>query len=369
MPPRKKGSTAASRRKKPTVPEIVKRLIEIDRRILKLCNERAQLVKSNASPDQLARVLDGRRQKAWQDLLKEQEGPIDEAAAQAIFRELDSVTRSLVRDTRATFLGPEFSYSHLAAIERFGTSSELIPVTSISAVFQAVNRGEVEFGIVPIENSTDGRIADSLDMFSKLPVRICGEVPMRIHHNLLAKCEVSKIKEVHSKPQALSQCRDWLSRNLPKARTVATSSTTAAAESASKRTGVAAIASQQAGVNYDLNVVAPNIEDNPNNITRFAVISTETAPRTGKDKTSLMFELDHQPGALADAMAIFKRNRLNLTWIESFPKQGSRNEYLFFVELEGHLVDLMVKRAIRALEKKTVRIDILGSYAKMDPIG
>ena len=365
----KKSATTTTRRKKLTAAELVKRITELDRRILKLCNDRARLIKNHVTPDQLSRVLDGRRQKSWRELLSASPGPIDDAAARAIFRELDSATRALVRTTRAAFLGPEFSYSHLAAIERFGLSSELVPVASISAVFQAVNRQEVQFGIVPIENSTDGRIADSLDMFSRLPVRICGEVPMRIHHNLLAKCELSKIKEVHSKPQALSQCREWLLRNLPKIRTVATSSTTAAAEHASKKPGVAAIASRQAGVNYQLDLVAANIEDNPNNLTRFAVIGAEAAPRSGKDKTSLMFELAHQPGALADAMGIFKRNRLNLTWIESFPKQGSRNEYLFFVELDGHQTDLLVRRAIRALGKKTVRIEILGSYAKMDPIG
>jgi chorismate mutase/prephenate dehydratase len=192
---------------------------------------------------------------------------------------------------------------------------------------------------------------------------------MRIHHFLLGKCDLGRVREVHSKPQALSQCREWLSRHLPKVRTRTTASTTAAAESAAKKAGVAAIASKQAGVNYDLDVIAANIEDNPNNLTRFVVIGTEVAPRSGNDKTSLMFELTHQPGALADAMVVFKRSRLNLTWIESFPKQGSTNEYLFFVELEGHQADLLVRRAIRALEKKTVRIDVLGSYAKREPVG
>ncbi|MCP4193393.1 MAG: prephenate dehydratase [Planctomycetaceae bacterium] len=344
-------------------------MAELDRRILQLCNDRAQLLLNQVPPNQLTRVLDGRQQKSWREILSENPGPIDEGGARAIFREMDSAARAVVTTTRVAFLGPEFSYSHLAAIERFGQSSELVPVTSISAVFETVNRKEVQYGIVPVENSTDGRIADSLEMFSRLPVKICGEVPMRIHHNLLAKCELSKIKEVHSKPQALSQCRDWLQKNLPKSRPIATSSTTAAAEHAAKKPGVAAIASCQAGANYQLDVIAANIEDNPNNLTRFAVIGGKAAPRSGHDKTSLMFELAHQPGALADAMNTFKRNQLNLTWIESFPKQGSPNEYLFFVELDGHHTDAPVRQAIMALEKKTVRIETLGSYAKMNPIG
>ena len=135
---------------------------------------------------------------------------------QAIFRELDSASRALVRATRAAYLGPEFSYSHLAAIERFGQSGELVPVSSIGAVFEAVNRGDVQYGLVPIENSTDGRIVDTLEMFAKIPVKVCGEVPMRIHHFLLGKCDLANVREVHSKPQALSQCRDWLSRHLPR---------------------------------------------------------------------------------------------------------------------------------------------------------
>ncbi|MDG2384375.1 MAG: prephenate dehydratase [Pirellulaceae bacterium] len=366
---KKNSSPSSTRRKKLTASELVKSIAELDRRILRLCNDRAQLLLNQVTPDQLTRVLDGRRQKSWRKLLNNNPGPINEAGVRAIFRELDSAARAVVTTTRVAFLGPEFSYSHLAAIERFGQSTQLVPVTSISAVFEAVNRKEVQYGIVPVENSTDGRIADSLDMFSRLPVRICGEVPMRIHHNLLAKCELTKIKEVHSKPQALSQCRDWLQKNLPNARPIATSSTTAAAENAAKNLGVAAIASCQAGANYRLDVMATNIEDNPNNLTRFAVIGENAAPSSGNDKTSLMFELAHQPGALADAMNTFKRNQLNLTWIESFPKQGSPNEYLFFVELDGHQTDSPVRQAIMTLEKKTVRIETLGSYAKMKPIG
>jgi chorismate mutase/prephenate dehydratase len=242
-------------------------------------------------------------------------------------------------------------------------------VATIAAVFEEVNEGHVDAGLVPIENSTDGRIVDTLDMFVRLPVRICGEVQMRIHHNLLGKGPRAEVREVCSKPQAISQCREWLAKHLPQARTVPLTSTAAAAQRAMEDPRVAAIASRQAAINYGLDVLAKNIEDHPDNLTRFAVIGRQSGERTGHDKTSLMFELTHQPGTLADAMAIFKRHRLNLTWIESFPKPGSKQEYLFFVELEGHHQSLRVRRAIAALAKKTVRLEILGSYAKTEPVG
>ena len=238
-----------------------------------------------------------------------------------------------------------------------------MPVAAIRSVFEAIHHGDARYGIVPIENSTDGRIVDTLEMFVRLPVCICGEVQMRIHHCLLGNGTLSEVHEVHSKPQALSQCRQWLSSQLPRVRTIATASTTAAAQNAVKQPTVAAIASRQAGINYGLSVLAESIEDNPENITRFAVIGSEAADRTGCDKTSLLFELTHEPGTLADVMAAFKRHRLNLTWIESFPKKGSQNEYLFFVELEGHPKDLVVRKALKSLERKTVSIRILGSYA------
>lgn len=170
-----------------------------------------------------------------------------------------------------------------------------MPVATISSVFEALNRGQADFGLVPIENSTDGRVSDTLDMFARLPVRICGEVQLRIHHHLLGRCRRAAVREVYSKPQALSQCRTWLAQHLPDARTVETGSTTAAARVAVDKPAAAAIASRQAGINYGLDFIAQNIEDNPNNVTRFAVIGDRPAKRTGNDKTSLMFELPHQP--------------------------------------------------------------------------
>jgi len=275
--------------------------------------------------------------------------------------------RSLARELRVAFLGPEYSYSHLAAIHRFGQSVEFTSVGSIAAVFEEVNRGHSDFGLVPIENSTDGRIADTLDMFTRLPVRICGEVELGIRHTLLGKCSRSDVKEVYSRPQALSQCRNWLAKHLPAARTVEVTSTSTAAQLAIEKPGAAAIASLEAGVHYGLDILAERIEDNPANTTRFAIIGEHSARRTGADRVAMMFQIEHRSGALVDALSVFKRNRLNMTWIESFPIPGSERAYLFFVELEGHEADARVRRATAALERKTLRLKILGSFPKNVP--
>jgi chorismate mutase/prephenate dehydratase len=241
---------------------------------------------------------------------------------------------------------------------------EYVPVGSIAAVFEEVNRGHCDYGLVPIENSTDGRIADTLDMFTRLPVQICGEVNLPIHHCLLGRCARSDVQEVYSRPQALSQCRNWLARHLPQARTIEVTSTSTAAQLARDKPGAAAIASIQAAVHHGLDVLAEDIEDQQDNVTRFAVIGQHAAGRTGRDKTALMFEVAHRPGSLADALAIFKRNRLNLTWIESFPIARPEGGYLFFAELEGHEHDKRVERATQALARRAVRLTVLGSYAK-----
>lgn len=276
---------------------------------------------------------------------------------------------------RVAYLGPEDSYSHLAALERFGDGAELTPVASIHAVFDEVAGGACALGVVPLENSTHGRVTDTLEAFSRTSVAICGEAPMRIHHCLLGRGPRGGVRRVVSKPQALSQCAHWLAEHLPRVEQVASASTSDAARMAADDPAVAAIASEQAGVRYGLRALARRIEDQKDNVTRFAVIGPEPAPRTGEDKTALMFELAHQPGALADGMAVFKRQNLNLTWIESFPIPGSRTEdlsggrYLFFVELLGHQADEAVGRAVAALGKKCLRLRVLGSYARARVLG
>ena len=296
-------------------------------------------------------------------------GPLSGEAVRAVFRELVSGSRAVQMPLRVAYLGPEFTFSHLAAIERFGHSAELAPVNTIAAVFEEVERGQTTFGVVPMENSTDGRVSDTLECFSRSHVRICGELPLRIHHCLLGTGKRDEVKTVYSKPQPLSQCRNWLARHMPHANLVEVGSSAEAARRAKGDPQAAAVASAQAGVNYGLPIMAPNIEDNPDNVTRFAVISAETALPSGRDKTALMVEIAHQPGALADAMAIFKRNKLNMTWIESFPIPGARGRYLFFIEFVGHENDRPAHRAIATLAKNALRLEVLGSYAQTEPVG
>ncbi|MGD9126521.1 MAG: prephenate dehydratase [Planctomycetia bacterium] len=289
--------------------------------------------------------------------------PLDPEVVRAIFRELSSGARASLHRLRIAHLGPQHSYSHLAAIEYFGQSVEFQPVATIRSVFEEVQNGQADFGIVPLENSTDGRVSDTLDMFTKLHVRICGEVNLPIQHALMANCAREEVKEVRSKPQALSQCRGWLAEHVPGAKLVNVSSTSDAARAASEEKGVAAVASVQAGTFFGLDILAENIADNPLNTTRFSVIGSETARRTGNDKTAIMYQLEDKAGALATSLGIFRRNQLNLTWIESFPIPGEDRAYLFFIELEGHENDVRVRRAIESLQKKTIQLKVLGSFA------
>ena len=281
-----------------------------------------------------------------------------------LLRHASSICLRSVTQLRAAYLGPEHSYSHLAAVKYFGDATEFAPVASIPAVFEAVGRGDATTGLVPIENSTDGRIVDTLGMFVRQEMQICGEVLLPIHHNLLSKTSRSEIKEVHSKPQALSQCREWLAKNLPSATLHENSSTTAAAKLASEQAGVAAVASIEAGRQYGLDVINASIEDNQNNVPRFAVLGRDEPAPSGDDKTSLLFQVNHQPGALADVMNVFKQESLNLTWIESFPAPKAPSEYLFFVELTGHRSQPAVSKTIEILSASTRRLDVLGSYPK-----
>ncbi len=349
--------------------ELRQRVDELDHQLLEQMNKRAELVlqigKLKREEEKFGYDPQRERQILAR-LAKANSGPLDEHMVVAVFRELISGCRSLAAPRRVAYLGPEFSYSHIAAIQRFGQAAELLPVGSIKAVFEEVIRETADYGLVPMENSTDGRIADTLNMFARTPTRICGEVQLRIHHNLLAACPRGEITDVYSKPQALSQCRDWLAKHLPQAQLHETTSTTAAAEIAAEKQGAAAVASRQAGVNYGLDVAAANIEDNPNNVTRFAVIGHQADEPTDNDKTALIFEVDHKPGALADAMNLFKQSGLNLTWIESFPLPDRPSEYLFFVELEGHETDERVKKALSALKNESQRLDVLGSYARTE---
>jgi chorismate mutase/prephenate dehydratase len=343
----------------------------LDRELLKLASRRAGLTAKwiQAQSNPLKVLFSPVADEHLTELIERSNpGPLPEAAIRGMFRELISGARSLVKTLRIAYLGPAYSFTHLAAMERFGTSATYVPVNSIAAVFEEVNRGHADYGIAPIENSTDGRVVDTLDMFTRLPLKICGEVQLAIHHNLLARCQRGEVTEIYSKPQALSQCREWLSRNMPQARLIEVTSTSTAAQLARDKFGAAAVASRQAGVQYELQVIAENIEDNKSNVTRFAIIGDEATKPTGHDKTALLLQIPHKPGSLAEALTTFKKNSINLTWIESFPLKGPEVGYVFFLDFEGHAGDARSKRMLAELERKAVRLELLGSYPRCEPV-
>jgi chorismate mutase/prephenate dehydratase len=344
---------------------------KFDVQILDLLNKRAAIASQigKVKADQGGDIFSAaREEEVISNIVDANKGPLGETSLRAIFRELISGSRAIQKMQKVAFLGPEYSYSHIAAIERFGESVDYMRVGSIGAVFEELGRRHIELGVVPLENSTDGRIADTLDCFLRYPeVKICSEIRLRVHHNLLANCDQTEIRRVYSKAQALSQCRNWLSKNLPHATTHEVNSTADAARLAQSEPFAAAVASRQAGVRYGLKTLFPNIEDYSDNETRFAVIGLADSGKTGHDKTALMFQIGHTPGALADVLAIFKANRINLTWIESFPYKEAKGEYVFFVDFEGHRDEPKVKKALQSLEKYCDVVTILGSFPMAKP--
>ncbi len=219
--------------KSPTLEALRAKIDRLDQQLLKVMNQRAKIaleIGKFKDANGISAYAPAREGEVLRRVSALNEGPLSERCIRAIYRELISGSRSLEKQLRIAYLGPAYTYSHLAAIHRFGQSVEMVPVATIAAVFEEINGGQADHGIVPIENSTDGRVADTLDMFARLPVRICGEVQLRIHHNLLGKCSRADVKEVYSKPQALSQCRNWMARHLPTARTIEVTSTTTAAQ-------------------------------------------------------------------------------------------------------------------------------------------
>jgi chorismate mutase / prephenate dehydratase len=338
----------------------------LDQQILKLINERSGLAADigKVKTEQGGYVFSpDREEEVIQKLLDSNKGPLDAVTVRAIYREIMSGSRALQRPLKVAFLGPEYSFSHLAAVERFGQSMEFLRVGTIAAVFEEVNRRHADFGVVPLENSTDGRVADTLDMFIRMPqLKINSEIRLRIHHNLLANCDQPEIRRVYSKGQALSQCRNWLSKNVPHASLHEVSSTADAAMLAQREQGAAAVASRQAAVKYSLRILYTNIEDVPDNETRFAIIGTQEVGKSGNDKTAIMFRIAHAPGALVDALNVFKQNKINLTWIESFPARTGKPEYVFFADFDGHAEDPKVKRALNALQEYCHTVTVLGSF-------
>jgi chorismate mutase/prephenate dehydratase len=271
----------------------------------------------------------------------------------------------LQRPFRVAHLGPFATFTHMAALRHFGASAEYVPVRTIGDVFTEVERDRADVGVVPIENSTEGVVTHTLDMFLDSDLTICAEVVLEIRHFLLSvDGEKNKIARVYSHPQALAQCRNWLRKNLPGINIHEVASTSEAARLAAVDRDAAAIASEFAGDYYNLKPVARGIEDLANNFTRFLVIGREMGPKSGRDSTALVFSVKDRPGILFEALGHFAKRGINLSKIESRPLKGRAWEYVFFVEMDGHISDQGIKDALQALENDCVFIKVLGSFPK-----
>lgn len=290
-------------------------------------------------------------------------GPLSAEAIIAIYRQIISASRALQRPLAVACLGPEHTFSHMAALAHFGEASEITTVQNIDDVFGAVERDAADYGIVPVENSIEGIVARTLDSLFERNVSICAETRMAVHHNLIAQCEIAEIEAVHSHPQALAQCRKWLSTHIPKAELIDEASTAAAAYCVSQTSNHAAIATVAAADANNMQILAANIEDQPNNQTRFFAISKHSAAPTGRDKTSLVFMAKHQPGALYHALTPFSDYNINLTLIQSRPAHGAtQGPYYFYVDFDGHSDTLPTSAAIEALRETCSFVKLLGSY-------
>lgn len=340
---------------------------ELDAEIVQLLNRRAEVVVEIGKIKQQtnAPIYAPDREKAVLTKLRQlNQGPLPDRCLEAVYRELMSGSFALERPLRIGYLGPTGSFSHAAVVRKFGSSVEYFPLGDIAAVFQEVVRGHIDYGLVPVENSIHGGVIDTLDSFLHSSSRICAEVLINIHHNLMARQPWEKITQIYSKPEVFSQCRNWLSAVGKDRSLTAVASSSKAAELAAQEEGVAAIGSSLAGEFYNLHTLFENIEDNPDNITRFFVIGRETARRTGDDKTAIMFTTAHKPGALAEVLDVFKESGINLTDIEKRPSQKVNWEYYFFIDAQGHVDDANMQQAIKLAGHHCLQLTVLGSYPR-----
>ena len=342
----------------------------IDKKVMELLNLRADIskkigqVKNRKGIDIYA---PDRESEIYKSIAQNNSGPLSDNTLKAVYREVMSGTLSLEGPIKIAYLGPPATFTHLASLKKFGSSVGYADCTTISEIFKEVEKTRADYGVVPIENSIEGMVTHTLDMFIDTDLKICSEVLLDISHNLLSKVrKLSSIKSIYSNPQVFGQCRNWIEKNLPRAELVEVSSTTRAAELVSKQKNSAAIGSLLAGKRYNLTVLAKSIEDSKHNVTRFLVVGkTLQAKPTKKDKTSILFSVSDKVGALHDILSPFKKYKINLTKIESRPSKLRAWEYYFFVDMEGHYLDKKVDRALKVLKKNCTYFKVLGSY----PIG
>ncbi len=348
------------------------RIDAIDDQILDLLSKRAECAEEVAETKRAAGDQDlwfyrpEREAQILQRMSAENKGLLANERITAIYREIISSCLALEQIIKVAFLGPEGTFTQEAANKHFGQSIETIPVASIGHVFREVENGLVDYGVVPIENSTEGVISYTLDMFMNSSLKISGEIKLRIHQNLLTGNNVDwkTVERVYSHQQSLAQCREWLDENLPDAQRVPVASNTEAAVMASNDDNAAAIAGIKAADIYNLKIAQENIEDNINNTTRFLVIGKQDVPPSGVDKTTLMISAKNRAGALYHLLTPLANNGLDMTRIESRPSRNANWEYYFFLDVNGHAEDENVARALKELEQEAELMRVLGSYPK-----
>jgi len=337
----------------------------VDERLLTALNERAKLAREIGAlkagqayrPEREAHVL--RRIK------ERNPGPLSSETVALLFREIMSACLALERPVTVAYLGPRGTFSERAALKHFGIAAEAMASASIDEVFRAVESGAADFGVIPVENSTEGAVGRSLDLMPQTPLKVCGEVVVRIHHHLMAKSKPASfadVKRVFSHGQSLAQCHEWLNANLPKAERVAVSSNAEAARRAAEEAGSAAVAGEMAAEHYGLTILASNIEDEPNNTTRFLVLGDYAPKPSGRDKTSLILSARNRAGAVYEMLTPFATRGVSMTKFESRPSRVALWEYLFFVDIEGHRDDANVASALAEVEKIAGYLKVLGSY-------
>jgi chorismate mutase/prephenate dehydratase len=337
----------------------------LDAEIVSLINKRAEAAREigaikarqGVKPYNPSREIQVYRQVAARN-----GGPLSDEAFRAIYREIMSATIALEQPTRVAYFGQPGTFTHLAARTKFGSSVEYIPARDIRDVFMAVSRGRADYGVAPIENSTEGGINQSIDMFAETRLKIASEIYLPIHHHLLSKVPLAQVRVVYSHPQPFAQCRNWVLANLGAVAQREAGSTAAAAEMAAKEPHAAAIAGKLAAEIYKVPIIVEHIEDVPDNMTRFFVVADRMAERTGKDKTSLLVSVHDEPGALLRLLQPFQAHSINLTRIESRPSKRRAWEYNFFLDFEGYVNDEPVQAAMRELEGHVRHVEVLGSY-------
>lgn len=341
---------------------------KLDIKLQKLLNERAKLsVELGKTKVQTQKKIYSPEREAeiYQQLSQQNTGPLSDLGLMNIYKQIIAASSELQQQSKIAFLGPLGTFSHEAVVNHFGQNTNLEPQTTITQVFKTTERKEVDYGLVPIENSTEGVVNKTLNCWLTSNLTICAEIVLPIHQCLLSREKnLHEITQIYSHQQALAQCQNWLEKNLPKVALMAAKSTSQACMLAARETNTAAIAGTIALEHHKLNILAQNIEDDVNNMTRFYVIDHQPTKPTGRDKTAALIWLPHTSGALASLLNTFAKYKINLTLIESRPSKEKSWEYYFFVEMEGHTDDKAIKQALQLLAKNQIKVKILGSFPR-----